>query len=143
MGYLEMRYGEAMENTIMVIGFTLLFILALIKYKDSIISMIATLNKPEKSSENSTVKINESQEKYLNNSKLGYLTSFKYFFYVSLPIWNILYAYWFYTYSENPYFDFWSGISLLYLFGWVTVNATMISTILIISFLEENSTSNQ
>ena len=134
MRYVEMRYGEAMANTIMVIVFTLLFILALIKYKDSIISMIAALNKSEKS---------------LNNSKLGYLTSFKYFFYVSLPIWNILYAYWFYTYSETPYFDFWSdfdfwsGNSLLYLFGWVTVNATMISTILIISFLEENSTSNQ
>ena len=128
MGYVEMRYGEAMANTIMVIVFTLLFILALIKYKDSIISMIAALNKSEKS---------------LNNSKLGYLTSFKYFFYVSLPIWNILYAYWFYTYSETPYFDFWSGNSLLYLFGWVTVNATMISTILIISFLEENSTSNE
>ena len=138
-----MTYDNAYETTVMVIGFTLLFILALIKYKDSIIGMIATLNKPEKSSENSTVKINESQEKYLNNSKLGYLTSFKYFFYVSLPIWNILYVYWFSIYSENPYFDFWSGNSLLYLFAWVGYNVTMISIILIISFLEENSTSNQ
>ena len=135
--------NTAVPEFVLIIAFILLFVLAFFNYKDRIISMIATLNKPEKSSENSTVKINESQEKYLNNSKMGYLTSFKYFFYVSLPIWNILYAYFFYTYSENPYFDFWSGINLLYLFGWVTVNATMISIILIISFLEENSTSNQ
>ena len=137
-----MTYDKAYKTTVMVKGFTLLFISALIKNKDSLISMIANLNKPEKSSENSTVKISESKEKYLNNSKLGYLTSFKYFFYVSLPIWNILYVYWFSTILENPYFDFWSGTSLLYLFGWVTTNATMISIILIISFLEENSTSN-
>ena len=100
--------NTAVPDFVLQIAFILLFVLAFFNYKDRIISMIATLNKSEKSSENSTVKINESQEKYLNNSKLEYLISFKYFFYVSLPIWNILYVYWFSTILENPYFDFWS-----------------------------------